>query len=570
MKHLISILLLSFSISAISQNVTIDYQTWNPSGTTCSLFVSATNVPATGTTSGTIEHQRKLGETRYINSDLSIQIKTEYQTTGAVYKGGRYRIAYNFKSGYTYTIYVTAAAVENTIGYPTGPFIRLDINNNGGGGSTGCNGPEILNYNAGGNPAAVKLSSNSFQEFQFVFPQMGTQPTLEITAFPETNGGTKTVRIRKIRIVETPPAATFTLSPSSPSIQCGSTTAQTFTVTNVNNTPNVTNHTWNLGTNNGWLYNGNPAPQTISTGTTNSLTLAPICGAAQKNISVTVSAGGNNYNTNTSTVSVIPPAMSITGNTTLCSGSSVYTVNNVPCNASVTWSASPSSGIISLSPNGNSVTVTKTGNGRVGLSAKINACNNYTVSKDILVGGPTQAYGGIQPVTYYPDYCSGQTYYFELLGATGDADQYEWIAYGPTQTSYYFTYSDQSVPITFSEAGTYEIVVVGTNTCGSAVIATTFIEVASCGWGFAVSPNPGVSNIKITPNMNTATKVNAKPLEVREVEIIDKMGVIKYRQKFGKGLTTVNISVSQLPNDIYTLRIFDGKKWHSHKIVVQH
>lgn len=93
MKHLFNILLLLLSLQAISQNVTIDYQTWNPAGTTCSLFVNPTNVPATGTSSGTIEHQRKLGETKYINSDFSIQIKTEYQTTGAVYKGGRFRIA---------------------------------------------------------------------------------------------------------------------------------------------------------------------------------------------------------------------------------------------------------------------------------------------------------------------------------------------------------------------------------------------------------------------------------------------------------------------------------------------
>lgn len=116
MKQIIAFLFLLFSQVAIGQNVVIDYQAWNPSGTGCNLFVSSTNVPATGTTSGTIEHQRKLGETVYNSSDLSIQIKTEYQTTSAVYKGGRYRIAYNFKPGYSYMIYVTTAAVENTIG----------------------------------------------------------------------------------------------------------------------------------------------------------------------------------------------------------------------------------------------------------------------------------------------------------------------------------------------------------------------------------------------------------------------------------------------------------------------
>ncbi|MFZ6023975.1 MAG: hypothetical protein ACOYVG_05910 [Bacteroidota bacterium] len=125
MKQLICILFLLFSIKVIGQNVTIDYQAWNPSGTTCSLFVSPTNVPATGTTSGTIEHQRKLGETVYNSSDSSIQMQTTYQTTGPVYKGAKYRIAYNFKAGYSYMIYVTAAAVENTVGLKTGPFYKI-------------------------------------------------------------------------------------------------------------------------------------------------------------------------------------------------------------------------------------------------------------------------------------------------------------------------------------------------------------------------------------------------------------------------------------------------------------
>ena len=74
-------------------------------------------------------------------------MQTTFQTTGAVYNGARYRLAYNFKAGSSYIIYVTSAAVENTVGFPTGPFIRLDVNNNGGGGSTGCNGPETLNPN---------------------------------------------------------------------------------------------------------------------------------------------------------------------------------------------------------------------------------------------------------------------------------------------------------------------------------------------------------------------------------------------------------------------------------------
>lgn len=185
----------------------------------------------------------------------------------------------------------------------------------------------------------------------------------------------------------------FAVTPANVSISCGSITPVTFTINNLNNITGITNYTWNLGpTPNGWLLpNGNPAPQSYSTGMTNTLSLIPVCGFTQSDISASITVSGINCNANTSTVTLSPPAMNINGNTTLCSGSSVYTLSNVPCNASVTWSASPASGIISLSPNGNSVTVTKTGAGRVSLMATINVCSNFSIAKDILVGGPTSA-----------------------------------------------------------------------------------------------------------------------------------------------------------------------------------
>lgn len=301
------------------------------------------------------------------------------------------------------------------------------------------------------------------------------------------------------------------------------------------------------------------------------MTLTPVCGSSLSNISGTVTAGGITYNTNTSTISVTHPSLTIDGNASFCTGNTVYSINGtIPCNATVTWSADPPTGIIDLSPNGNSVTVSKTGNGSVTLQATINACNNFSIFKNILVGEPTQVYGGIQPTTYYPNYCVGENYGFELLGANGDADQYDWYAYGPTQSSHYTVYTDQTtVQFTFSEIGSYELVVIGTNACGSEMIATKTVEVESCGWYYAISPNPSSGNIKIAPNTNTASKTNPKSLDIQDIEIVDKMGIIKHRQRFEKGVKTVNLSVSQLSSDIYTLRIFDGQKWHSRKIIVQ-
>ena len=157
MKKLICLFFLLISIKEFTQNVIIDYQAWNPTGTTCSLFVNPTNVPASGTITGSIEHQRQVGETVYNTTDKSLQMQTIYQTVGGVLMGARYRIAYNFKANYSYTIYITAAAIENTVGYGTGPYLRVDANNYAGGGSIGCNGPESLIAGIGGNPFAAAV-----------------------------------------------------------------------------------------------------------------------------------------------------------------------------------------------------------------------------------------------------------------------------------------------------------------------------------------------------------------------------------------------------------------------------
>jgi hypothetical protein len=46
------------------------------------------------------------------------------------------------------------------------------------------------------------------------------------------------------------------------------------------------------------------------------------------------------------------------------------------------------------------------------------------------------------------------------------------------------------------------------------------------------------------------------------------MGIIRQKQKFVKGSSTASLSVGALPNDIYTLRIFDGKVWQTCKIMI--
>lgn len=597
MKYINTILALLFSVAALSQNVTIDYQAWNPSGTTCSFFVNPTNVPATiGSTSGTIEHQRKLGETRYINSDQSIQMQTVYQTTGGVSKGGRYRIAYNFKANYSYIIYVTAAAVENTVGFPTGPFIRLDVNNIGGGGSTGCNGPETVNYNAGGNPAAVKLSSNSFQEFQFVFPPLGTQPTLEVTAFPAVDGGTKTVRIRKIRIVETPPAASFTITPSPIPVVCGKANPVTLTINNVNNTPGVTGYTWNLGTGNTWIYNGSAAPATIATAT-NTLTLSPTCGVTPGSITSTVSVGANSYQTNTATVSSTNETLSISGSNPLCSGSAIYSVANLPtCGATVTgWAASPS-GIVSVTDNGNNTaTITKLANGQVTVTATVNltnSCNTSTVNLSLpLSSGAIQLSGYYRIASDYHNYGIFNPLYNNNSPIWLPANQIFTVDVfitspgipSPTWTrasnSYPFSWGTSGTFLSFSgTSGSYAYeqrdgIFEFTANTGCGVTTTTYTwPVIVQGGSFSVtaSPNPATDNLTVSI-VDKSPEIKAlSENETVTMTLYDLNSTLAIKVwKFKNNQTKFNLNISNLKKGNYILKVQKSKYQQSDQIILK-
>jgi hypothetical protein len=150
-----------------SQNVTINYQAWNPSSPPCDVFNTLTNVPATiNGTSSTIPHVTLVGDVKYSTSDQSIQLVNAYYS-GSDTRGTSYRISYNFKVGYTYLITVNSAELNSTAGTGYPAFLRLDLTNNGSSGGTSCQGPQSVNSNTGGNPAAFQYNSTSFQDVSF-------------------------------------------------------------------------------------------------------------------------------------------------------------------------------------------------------------------------------------------------------------------------------------------------------------------------------------------------------------------------------------------------------------------
>ena len=235
---------------------------------------------------------------------------------------------------------------------------------------------------------------NSFTTYNspgtYTAPATKTPKYLFILAY---GGGSSPnqVLIKSVTITETPPTS-FSLAASSTSIPCGNTQPITFTITGTGVPQGASlSYNFNIGTgNNGWLYNGAAAPSNIIT-SANSISLTPVCGSSLSNISATVSLNGTNYTTNSVKVSILQPNLSINGVTSFCNGSNNYFINNLPCNATVNWSASPF-GIANLTTNGNIATLTQTGNGDVFLQAAVNnVCGqNYpSITQTIHIGTPS-------------------------------------------------------------------------------------------------------------------------------------------------------------------------------------
>ncbi len=420
--------------------------------------------------------------------------------------------------------------------------------------------------------SATTTSSATYTIPQFSIPSGNSSQYLFIWA----SGGRPTsdadvLFISKITITATP-IVSFNLSSSAPSITCGSTTPVTFTVNNGGGTTGVTGYTWNLGSaSNGWLYNGGAAPATIPTGATvNSITLTPVCGSALSNISATVATNGINYNTNTSTVTITQPTLTINGGSSFCSGSPSYSINNLPCNSTVSWQANPL-GIVSIScPTCPQTNLSRNTDGQVTLTATVTTgCGQPSVTpKAITVGAvPLSSYSIIGAATVYAD--AGYYYTLKFPNGVLTPNNIFWrvpsgwsITYGQGTANITVLTGNTSGPVQVNfdnvcgeSTGIFKMVLIGEG--GPAPLRMSMVN------AFDISPNPSKGRFTVTL---TSIHNNAS---IKEIIVVNKMGAPVYQQKFTNNQKTQTIQLANLPTDIYTVKIFDGTAWSTQKLSLQ-
>lgn len=418
-QKIVIIILFLYSNIASSQNVIIDYSTFSSSD--CNIFRTPVNING-------ISHQTTIGSPQYNTSTQAIKMNFDYFNNSGQ-KGTEFKISYNVKQGYKYTIKVTG---RNTSSYSVRTGLKVSFGDNGG--NSLCNGVSLITGTTSGTTAntSLQFQSTNFNEniWYFNLGMTSSSNHIRFATYSDfiASPQLQTIEIKRIEIIETAPTSSFVLSPSTATIPCNSTAPVTFVVspTNVPSGSSIM-YSWNY---NGWTF----VSQTY-----NSITLQPSSlTSLPSNVSVTPFIDGISQALLTSSISRgVTQNGQIDGNPNVCS-TMVYSYTGLLPGQTVSWSLSnTSSGILSNS-TGLTTTFSAITVYPVILTATIsNSCGStFTKTITILPGGPSLS--GIVSGPTCVSFGQRASYVFSGSASNGSTD-YKWSVDAPIDDSSSFS-----------------------------------------------------------------------------------------------------------------------------------
>ncbi|MGG9970725.1 S8 family peptidase [Ferruginibacter sp. SUN002] len=266
--------------------------------------------------------------------------------------------------------------------------------------------------------------------------------------------------------------------------------------------------------------------------------------------------------------------LSISGVPSFCTPSETFTIN-APVGTTITWSVNPS-GIVSLSPSGNSVTLTKIINGIVTLSATIaNSCGQVPtpITKNIIVG--TGAfYFPIESIVFDPNSPGSSTNNLTFRAKVKKvpaATSYKWYINNVLKLT---TTDTIGYPLTLPSCGTtnHTFKVEAITPCGTMTVTGPTLK-RSCTGGNPPGQRPVavINNDKIFLKgklSNTAINIGVNIQDVKAIKVIDNLGRVYRSQKISADTRPITINVNNIPSGVYVLQIFDGLKWNSKQVFI--
>jgi hypothetical protein len=596
---IIFVLLLLLAKGIGQTTTTISYASSGLNSSSCNVFNLASPAIIGGCT-----HLPTAGGAGYDGTNY-IMLDATYGTGTSSNYGTIYDIKYAFKKGHTYTVKVSGKSSAGNVQVNA----ALNTQNYNTGTNTNCGQVAQSNWTtvATNIYSYVWLTTTPTQ-----YPMSAITPTnnfdyLSIIVTGVTAGTPVTAYISQIVIVDVAPAVTsFSVSPASVIKNCGTSNNQTFTITGVNvpGGSSVT-YSWDLGSSSsGWYYGGSPAPQNISTGSSNTLTLTDIsCAVAPTNITAKATISSTDYPAGTVNVTSAP--FTINGPSFVCSGttSTSYSITNLGCSPSVSWSFAPS-GLVSVdNPSSATTTLTYSGSGNGTLTATYSsACGSGTLSIPVTVGSPVPK--GIS--NYFTNYGSGNSpslvSQYAFLGTNhsqpgdnnGSFNYYvndplfsglTWsVVSQPSGTNYQLNGNTTWMYVVMNGCTNCSLGITmnlsGTGPCGtySQNITSTCARISGYGFRAAIFPNPATSSATVSlaaiedntvSAAESAQKSTApKPL-IRAIQIASQMGAIIKTFEYKAGVASINVPLSGITSGIYQLSVFDGTNWTSQQLIIK-
>ncbi len=266
--------------------------------------------------------------------------------------------------------------------------------------------------------------------------------------------------------------------------------------------------------------------------------------SGQPNGTWSTDAGYGRLNACTAITQALSDVLIIFGDASFCTTSNPYTISNLPAGATVQWSASPS-GIVTInSADATQTTLTWIHNGTITLAATVTgACGApVTLTKQVTSGLKTPSF----TMDASAGYCAGNWY--EAMGFSNNDGSnldytYNWYINGTL-----YPFHQYKIRSTFATNTTGIGLTVSKDGCP---VSNQYYQYFSCQQMFTVSPNPASTEITVKTDTSSILKI----------DIMDKMGNIKKSFNYGTMRNNAVISISDLPADIYTIRVFDGRQW---------
>lgn len=278
------------------------------------------------------------------------------------------------------------------------------------------------------------------------------------------------------------------------------------------------------------------------------------------------------------------PNLEITGPPSFCT-TATYTIPNLPAGSTVTWSVG-ALGTIVGSNTGNSVEISSTEMGNITLSATVSTgCGSYPVSKTIFVGLPwitsiafkngSRNYfcANARGNTFTISLSDGQnpsdyTYDIELVDANTDVVVASFISgYTGTVSPHY----NPSILYIFkARIRNHPCVITGWS--GQMFEFTDCVSGGTPTRSFVVYPNPSSTELKVAYKTDSEVSNTSKSSDKSSlsIKLLNKKGEVLKERNAKASDKEIVLQVADIPNGIYYLHIYEGKKVTKQQVVIAH